>query len=178
WMAGGMGDPAGINFMDRPELPVSHYEMPASVVRLLTERRSQPAYEIKSRRRRALGKRKDLDASLYSYATADYVLGTAQSVGGLSLEVSGGQEIVATLFAEGPQFAPLYLWSRTRNDESDRWRSWMGQDRAVGDRNLVLARLGAGEALGHAYLAPAWSRPEVIGETGDVAVSHCGDTWV
>jgi hypothetical protein len=178
WMAGGMGNPEGINFMDRPELPVSRYEMPASVVRLLTERRSQPAYEIKSRRRIALGKRKDLDASLYSYATPDYVLGTAQSVGGLSLEVSGGQEIVATLFAEGPQFAPLYLWSRTRNDESDRWRSWMGQDRAVGDRNLVLARLGAGEALGHAYLAPAWSRPEVIGETGDIAVSRCGDTWV
>jgi hypothetical protein len=89
--------------------------------------------------------------------------------------VSGGQEIVATLFAEGPEFAPLYLWSRTRNPQDERWRSWMGQDQAVGHRNLVLARLGAGEALGHAYLAPAWSRPEVA---GDLAVSRCGDTWV
>jgi hypothetical protein len=147
-------------------------------VKLLTERRKQPSYEIKARRQIALGKRKDLDTGLYSYATPDYILGTAQSVGGLSLEVSGGQEIVATLFPECGKFAPVYLWSRTRNDDSDKWRSWMGQDRAVGDHNLVVARLGSGEALGHAYLAPAWSRPEVVGERGDTIVSQCGDAYV
>lgn len=175
WMVGGLGNPDGINFMDRPELPVSRYEMPESVVKLLTERRRQAPYEVKERRRIALGKRKDLDTSLYSYATPDYILGTAQSVGGMSLAVSGGQEIVATLYAEGSEFAPLYLWSRTRNTQEDRWRSWMGQDQAVGHRNVVLARLGAGEAVGHAYLAPAWSPPEIL---GDVAVSRYGDTYV
>jgi hypothetical protein len=178
WMAAGIGDPAEINFMDRAELPVSSFEIPESVVKLLTERRKQPSYEIKARRQIALGKRKDLDTGLYSYATPDYILGTAQSVGGLSLEVSGGQEIVATLFPECGRFAPLYLWSRTRNDDSDKWRSWMGQDRAVGDHNLVIARLGSGEALGHAYLAPGWSRPEVAGESGDAVVSQCGDAYV
>jgi hypothetical protein len=178
WMIAGIGDPSEINFMDRPEFPVSRFELPDSVVKLLTERRRQPSYEIKARRQIALGKRKDLDTGLYSYATPDYILGTAQSVGGLSLEVSGGQEIVATLFPECGKFAPVYLWSRTRNDESDKWRSWMGQDRAVGDHNLILARLGAGEALGHAYLAPAWSRPEVVGESGETIVSQCGDAYV
>jgi hypothetical protein len=54
----------------------------------------------------------------------------------------------------------------------------MAEDRAVGDRNLVVARLGAGEAVGHAYLAPAWSRPEVVGERGDTIVSQCGDAYV
>lgn len=181
WMLSGMGSPEGMNFMDRPDLAVSRYEIPESVVKLLTERRRQAPYEIKARRRIALGKRKDLNTSLYSYATPDYILGTAQSVEGMSLAVSGGQEIVATLYPEGaegsekPEFAPVYLWSRTRNTEEDRWRSWMGQDQAVGYRNLVVARLGAGEALGHAYLAPAWSQPEVI---GDRVVSRYGDTYV
>lgn len=175
WMLGGQRSPEGINFMDRPELPVSRYEMPATLVQLLGERRRQAPYEVKARRRIALGKRKDLDTSLYSYATPDYILGTAQSVDGLTLQVSGGQEIVATLYAEGPEFAPLYLWSRTKNSQEDRWKSWMAQDRAVGHRNVVLARLGAGEAVGHAYLAPAWSRPEVL---GDLVVSRYGDTYV
>ncbi len=182
WMAAGIGKPEEINFMDRAELPVSNFEIPESVVKLLTERRKQPSYEIKARRQIALGKRKDLDTGLYSYATPDYILGTAQSVGGLTLQVSGGQEIGVTLFPECGQFAPLYLWSRTRNDESDKWKSWMAEDRAVGDRNLVVARLGAGEAVGHAYLAPAWSRPEVVGSPenngGDTIVSQCGDAYV
>ena len=175
WMLGGLGNPEGMNFMERPDLAVSRYEVPPSVVQLLTERRKQASYEVKERRRIALGKRKDLDASLYSYATPDYILGTAQSVAGMSLAVSGGQEIVATLYAEGTEFAPLYLWSRTSNSQEDRWKSWMGQDQAVGNRNVVLARLGAGEAVGHAYLAPAWSQPEVI---GDLAISRYGDTYV
>lgn len=178
WMAAGIGDPTEINFMDRAELPVSNFEIPESVVKLLTERRKQPSYEIKSRRQIALGKRKDLDTGLYSYATPDYILGTAQAVGGLSLQVSGGQEIGVTLFPECGKFAPLYLWSRTRNDDSDKWRSWMAEDRAVGDHNLVVARLGSGEALGHAYLGPGWSRPEAVGEAGDVLVSQCGDAYV
>jgi hypothetical protein len=175
WMAAGIGDPETINFMDRPELPVSRYRIPDGVARLLVERRRQPVYEIRERRRINLGKRKDLDTALYSYATPDYILGTAQAVDGLSLEVSGGQEIAATLYPEGAGFAPLYLWSRTRQDTGpDRWRSW--QDRAVGYRNLAVARLGTMDAPGHAYLAPAWSRPEPAGERA--LVSRCGDAYV
>jgi hypothetical protein len=175
WMLAGIGKPEGMNFMERPDLALARYEVPESVVKLLTERRKQASYEIKERRQIPLGKRKDLNASLYSYATPDYILGTAQTVAGLDLQVSGGQEIVATLYAEGTDFAPVYLWSRTNDSTEDRWRSWISQDQAVGHKNLVLARLGAGEALGHAYLAPAWSQPEVI---GDVAVSRYGNTYV
>lgn len=178
WMLGGQGSTEGMIFMERPDLAVARYEVPESVVKLLTERRKQASYEVKERRRIALGKRKDLDASLYSYATPDYILGTAQTVSGMSLAVSGGQEIVATLYAEGTEFAPVYLWSRTSNSNEERWKSWMGQDQAVGHRNLVVARLGAGEALGHAYLSPAWSKPEVIGSAGEIAVSRYGDTYV
>jgi hypothetical protein len=54
----------------------------------------------------------------------------------------------------------------------------MASDRAVGDHNLVIARLGAGEAIGHAYLGPGWSRPETVGEDGSVVVSQCGDAYV
>jgi hypothetical protein len=178
WMLAGIGKPEGMNFMERPDLAVGRYEVPESVVKLLTERRKQASYEIKERRQIPLGKRKDLNASLYSYATPDYILGTAQTVNGMDLQVSGGQEIVATLYAEGTEFAPVYLWSRTNNSTEERWRSWIGQDQAVGNKNLVVARLGAGEALGHAYLAPAWSQPEVMGSTGDIAVSRYGDTYV
>ena len=75
----------GINFMDWPELPVSRYAAPGGRSReLLAERRRQPPYEIKERRRIDLGERMDLDAALYSYATPDYILGTAQAVGGLA----------------------------------------------------------------------------------------------
>jgi hypothetical protein len=49
----------------------------------------------------------------------------------------------------------------------------------VGSRSLVVARLDSpGQGLGHAYLAPAWSKPEVVGEAGDVVVSRYGDTYV
>src|SRR5436305_1373254 len=51
WLAAGIGNPDEINFMDRPELPVSRYPIPDGVVRLLTERRKQPSYEILERRR-------------------------------------------------------------------------------------------------------------------------------
>src|SRR3954452_2671199 len=140
--------------MDRPELPVSRYVIPESAVRLLTERRKQPPYEILERRRITPAKRRAVDTALYAWATPDYILGAAQTVGNLSLRVSGGQEIVATLYAEGPEFAPLYLWSRTKETENEA-AELDTQDQAVGSRNLVVARLDSpGQGLGHAYLAP------------------------
>jgi hypothetical protein len=196
WLAGGLASSEGISFMDWPELPASGYRIPRPVAELLAERRRQPPYEIKGRRRIDLGERQDLDAAFYSYATPDYVLGAAQAVGGLRFTVSGGQEILATLFPEPSPapaasqagtpaaapatkpcagFAPLYLWSRTQNPRRDRWRSWADQDLAVAHRNVVLARLGAAGSEGHAYLAPSWSPPEVA--RGDVLFSRCGDTY-
>lgn len=175
WLAAGIGKPDDINFMDRPELPVSRYAIPADALRLLVERRKQPPYEILERRRITPAKRRAVDTALYSWATPDYILGAAQTVGNLALRVSGGQEIVATLYAEGPDFAPLYLWSRTKQTENEA-EELNTLDQAVGSRNLVVARLDSpGQGTGHAYLAPAWSKPEVL---GDVAVSRCGDTYV
>ncbi len=187
WLGGGLTSPEGISFMDGPELAVARYRVPQPVLDLLVERRRQPPYEVKARRRIDLDKRRDLDVALYSFATPDYVLGAAQAIGGLRLAVSGGQEILATLFPEPSPapagaagvscapFAPLYLWSRTANPRSDRWRSWADQDLAVAHRNVIVAHLGAPGSAGHAYLAPTWSRPEVRGE---VALGRCGDTYV
>lgn len=116
------------------------------------------------------------------------MLGSAQAVDGLRFGVSGGQEIQATLFAECAPFAPLYLWSRVDAPRAERWRSWAKQDLAMGHRNVVLARLGAGgaggsnikpgsgAAVGHAYLSPPWSRPEPAGD--NALVARCGDTYV
>jgi hypothetical protein len=154
WMAAGLGDARRIWFMDWPEIAASGYVIPEAVSRLLAGRQSRPAYEIRARRSIAITGRRDLDTALYSFATPDYILGAAQSVGGLSLGVSGGQEIMATLYASGPEFAPLYLWSRTRNPPADRWKSWVGRD----------------------YLSPPWAPPERIGE--DAVVSRYGDTYV
>ena len=96
----------------------------------------------------------------------------------LALRVSGGQEIVATLYAESPDFAPLYLWSRTQLPKSDEGQVGT-RDQAVASRNVVLARLDTPEAgVGHAYLSPPWSAPEALGKTGDVVVSRCGDAYV
>ncbi len=181
WLAAGMGEAGKISFKDSPEIGTSAYEMPEPVKRLLAERKSQPPYEIRARRRIPQPERLDLNTALYSYATPDYILGTSQSVGGLRLGVSGGQEIMATLYASGPEFAPLYLWSRTSNVRSGRWKSFAGQDLAVGNRNVAVARLGVGEGpdgAGHAYLAPPWSKPEAAGESGEVVVSRYGDTYV
>jgi hypothetical protein len=179
WMAAGLGDARRIWFMDWPEIAASGYVIPETVSRLLAGRRRQPAYEIRARRSIAITGRRDLDTALYSFATPDYILGSAQSVDGLSLGVSGGQEIMATLYASGPEFAPLYLWSRTRNVTADRWKSWAGRDFTVGARNVVLARLAfdpAAGATGHAYLSPPWAPPEQIG--ADIVVSRYGDTYV
>ncbi|MFL6197418.1 MAG: hypothetical protein ACJ75H_24745 [Thermoanaerobaculia bacterium] len=176
WLAVGLGEPGEINFMDRPELPVSRYRVPEGVARLLAGRRKQAPYEIRERRSIAPAKRKDVDAAMYTYATPDYVLGVSQSVANLGLRVSGGQEIVATLYAEGPKFAPVYLWSRTKTPKSNESDELNTLDQAVGNRNLVLARLDTpGAGTGHAFLSAPWSRPEVI---GDVAVSRCGDAYV
>jgi hypothetical protein len=183
WLAGGLNDskegPEGVSFMDWPEIATSSYEMPATVRRLLAERDRQPPYEIRARRSIALDKRRDLETALYSYATPDYILGAAQSVGGLNLGVSGGQEIMATLYAGCAPFAPIYLWSRTQNPRSDRWKSWTGNDQALAHRNVALARLGAGEetVTGHAWLASAWAAPEILPENNEVVVTRCGDTW-
>jgi hypothetical protein len=171
--------PAHINFMDRPELPVSRYALPEGAVRLLTERRRQPSYEILERRRITPPKRRTVDAALYTWATPDYILGAAQAVGNLALRVSGGQEIVATLYAESPEFAPLYLWSRTKQPENAEAEELNTLDQAVASRNLLVARLDTpGEGMGHAYLAPPWSRPETLGDAADVVVSRCGETYV
>ncbi|HEV7507816.1 MAG TPA: hypothetical protein VGS07_23230 [Thermoanaerobaculia bacterium] len=179
WLAAGIGKPDDINFMDRPELPVSRYAIPEGAVRLLTERRSKPPYEILQRRRITPAKRRAEDVALYTWATPDYILGAAQTVSDLALRVSGGQEIVATLYAEGPDFAPLYLWSRTKDLGDSETDGTDTHDQAVASRNLVVARLDSpGQGLGHAYLAPPWSKPEAVGDTGDVVVSRYGDTYV
>lgn len=176
WLATGKGNPEGMNFMDRPELAVSRYRMPDAVVKLLAERPRQKPYEISERRTVGTGKRKEVNTALYTYATPDYVLGAVQAVADLDLRVSGGQEITVTLYAEGPEFSPLYLWSRTQNDKKARWKEWGGQDKAVAAKNVALARLGGqGGDLGHAYLAAPWSKPEAVGEA---LVSRSGDTYV
>ncbi len=176
WLAAGIGEPEEVSFMDRPELPVSRYRIPDGVVRLLAERRNQPPYEIRERRQIDPAKRREVNVALYSYATPDYILGAAQSVGDLSLKVSGGLEIVATLYCESPEFAPLYLWSRTRTPGKDNPEAYDTRDKAVANRDLVLARLDTpGAGLGHTFLSPPWSKPEV---SGDVTVSRCGDAYV
>lgn len=176
WLAAGMGDPKEMNFMDRPELPVSRYQIPEGVVRLLTDRRKQKPYEILERRKIDPAKRRDVNAALYGYATPDYILGASQSVSDLALRVSGGQEIVATLYAEHPEFAPLYLWSRTKTPKSDDADELNTLDQAVANKNLIVARLSTpGAGVGHAYLSPPWSVPEVV---GDAVFSRCGDAYV
>jgi hypothetical protein len=180
WLAAAVGDAGHLAFSDWPELALADYELPSPAARLLRERRSQPPYEVLARRHLATGGRAGLDAAIYSYATPDYVLGVAQAVGGLRLAVSGGEEIVATLYPEAGDFAPLYLWSRTRNTPAERWKSWADQDLAVGARSRVVALLGAGDAAaaGHAFLAAPWSRPEAVGEARETVVSWCGDAYV
>ena len=182
WLLAGMGREERISFMDWPGIATTGYRVPPSAVDLLATRGERAPYEIRTRRHIRIPGRRELDTALYTFATPDYVLGAAQAVDGLRLGVSGGEEIMATLYAAGADFAPLYLWSRTRNLRAERWKSWAGQDLTVGHRNVVLARLadeGAqgpeGGATGYAYLSPPWEPPEVIGEA---VVARCGDTYV
>jgi hypothetical protein len=184
WLLAGMGDAETIGFLDWPELAVSTYEVPLAVRRQLLERRTLPPYEVTERRTIPLPSRRSLDAALYSYATPDYVLGAAQSVQGLTLGVSGGQEIALTLFAEGAEFAPLYLWSRIQNVRSERWKSATTEDAVVAHRNLALARLGGGGpgSVGYAYLSSPWGKPEILpkkdGTAGETLVARAGPTYV
>jgi hypothetical protein len=176
WLAAGIGDPAGINFADRAELPVSRYQIPEGTARLLADRRRQPPYEIRAQRKILHSRRRPYNAALYAYATPDYILGASQSVDGLALRVSGGQEIVAALYAESPDFAPLYLWSRSRTPESDDAAQLNTLDQAVASRNVLLARLDTpGAGIGHAFLSAPWGNPEMA---GDAVVARCGDAYV
>ena len=174
--AAGVGDPAEISFGDWPEIAVSAYEFPEPLRALLRDRRSLGTYEVRERRRIDPERRSQVDGAVYSFVTPDYVLSAAQAVDGLELSVSGGQEIAATLFPEGPAFAPLYLWSRTDTSRQHRWANLISRERAVASRNLLLARMGAADAPGYAYLSPPWSRPEPA--AGPVLVARYGDTWV
>lgn len=175
WLAAGIGDPEEINFADRAELPVSRYRIPEGVVHLLDGRRRQPPYEIRAQRKILHSRRRPYDAALYAYATPDYVLGVSQSVDGLALRVSGGQEIAAALYAESPAFAPLYLWSRSRTPEREE-AGLNTLDQAVADHNILLARLDTpGAGIGHAFLSAPWGTPEMA---GDAVVARCGDAYV
>lgn len=176
WLLGGIGDPEQISFLDWPDLAVSRYRVPEEVQKRVAGRSREEPYEIRSRRRLLATRRQPVDAALYGYATPDYILSAVQSVAGLRLVVSGGQEILGALWPERCGFAPLYLWSRTDDPAAgDRWKSWSRQDFTIGHRNVVLARLGVGGGTGYAYLAPGWSRPEPVGEA---LVSRCGATWI
>lgn len=180
--AAGVGDPAEISFGNWPEIAVSAYEFPDAVRELLRDRRTLGTYEVRERRRIDPDGRSPVDGAAYSFVTPDYVLSAAQAVDGLALSVSGGQEIVATLFAEGPAFAPLYLWSRADAARRDRWASRVGREQAVASRDLVLARMGTADEPGYAYLSPPWGRPlpAAGGDPADasVLVARYGDTWV
>ena len=184
--AAGVGDPADVAFGDWPEIAVSAYEFPEPLRELLRHRRAQGSYEVRERRRIDPDGRSPVDGAVYSFVTPDYVLSAAQAVEGLALSVSGGQEILATLFPEGPAFAPLYLWSRADTARRNRWASRTGREQAVASRNLLLARMGTTAEPGYAYLSPPWGRPEPAGggeggaEPADtpVLVARYGDTWV
>lgn len=200
WLIAGMGDPNGITFRDWADLAATAvYRVPREVARLLAGRRTEPPYAIRERRRIEPGRRVTLDAAFHTWLTPDYALGCAQAVEGLRLRVSGAHRIVLTLYPEGEEFAPVYLWSRTRNPRGrgeGEGSGWTGDDLAVCDRDLAVARLGVGHGGGHVYLAPAWAEPElagsgktVAGETAagevvpgerprDVAVTRYRDTWL
>jgi hypothetical protein len=175
WYFAGIGDAGEVRVGDWPELPLSAYTLPAPLVRLLAERPSFGTYEVRQRRSIDPGRRKPVDAAIYTWATPDYLLSSAMAVDGLSLSVSGGQEVPVVLLPEGGRFAPLYLWSRVGLEREDRWRNRSGQEQSVAHRDVALARLGSVEEPGHAYLAPGWREVEVVGNT---VVARHGDTWV
>jgi hypothetical protein len=184
--ATGTGEAADFALGDWPDIAASSYEFPAPVVELLRTARSGEPYEVRTRRRILMQRRRDLDAATYSWVTPDYVLGTAPAVDGLSLAVSGGQEIQATLFPEGERFAPLYLWSRVNEPRGRRWRSRARQEQAAGWRHLAVASMGMPAEPGHAWLSPPWSRPQPPGGGeggerdggGDVLVARYGGVYV
>ena len=185
WLLAGMGDPADITFRDWADLAATaHYRVPREVARLLAGRRSEAPYTVRARRRIEPARRVTLDAAFHTRLTPDYALGCVQAVEGLRLRVSGSHRIVLTLYPEGDDFAPVYFWSRTLNPRGrgggGEGSGWTGDDLAVCDRDVAVARLGVGHGGGHLYLAPPWAEPELVGagEAGDVAVTRYGDTWL
>lgn len=186
WWLTGDGEDAGgrkgLNLLDAPILPASGYRVPEAVVELLAEpaREARGPYELRERRQIDLASRRDVDGAIYSWVTPDYTLSAAQAVDGLALGISGGQEIMATLYAGCTSFAPLYLWSRTQAPRSERWRSWTDSDQAAGSESVILAQLGDGGpgskgALGHAYLDADWEAPRPLGD--DTVTVRCGDVY-
>lgn len=175
WLFAGVGDAESIQFGDWPELALSAYRLPAPLVRLLADRPSFGTYEVRQRRSIDPGRRKAVDAAIYTWATPDYVLSSAMAVDGLSLSVSGGEEVPVVLLPEGEGFAPLYLWSRFGPPRGQRWRNRSAQEQSAAHRDVALARLGTAAEPGHAYLAPGWQDVEVLGDT---LVARHGGTWV
>lgn len=183
WLTGDGADAGGrqgLNFLDAPILPASGYQVPEAVTELLTNPVSDRPYELRERRRIDLASRRNVDGAIYTWVAPDYTLSTAQAVDGLALGISGGQEIMATLYADCTPFAPIYLWSRTRAPRSERWRSWTDSDRAAASGPVALAQLGDGSdsvkgALGHAYLDADWEAPRPLGN--DTVTVRCGDVY-
>jgi hypothetical protein len=203
WLIAGMGDPKDITFRDWADLAASpRYRVPRAVARLLAGRRTETPYSVRERRRIVPGARVTLDAAFATWLTPDYALGCSEAVEDLRLRVSGSHRIVLTLYPEGEDFAPVYLWSRTRNPRGrgdGEEGGWTGDDLAVCDRDLAVARLGVGHGGGHVYLAPPWAEPEILGAgadvedqadevdgadeeergaSGEVAVTRYGNTWL
>ena len=164
--------------MDRPELPVSRYRIPEGVVRLLTDRRKQPPYEIRERRQ---DRRPPSAATLTPRSTATPRRTTSWAPrsrwAAWPCASPAARRSWRRSTPRAREFAPLYLWSRTRTPKSD------DAERAQH------ARPGGGEPQpgarppGHAR-APASATPicrlpgrspEVM---GDVLVSRCGDAYV
>lgn len=175
WWLAGVGDAEEIYFGDWPELPLSAYSLPQPLARLLAERPAFGTYEVRQRRAIDPGRRKAVDAAIYTWATPDYLLSASMAVEGLALAVSGGQEVPVVLLPEGDDFEPLYLWSRVDLERHERWRVRAGQEQAAAHRDVALARLGTADEPGHAYLAPGWSDVQVV---GDAVVARRGDAFV
>ena len=177
WLTAGIGDPTEINFMDRVELPVSRYRMPEEAVRLLD--RPPPAAPLRDPRaaedhalqaaplqRRALRLR---HAGLHPGRLADG--------GGAGLRVSGGQEIVATLYAESPPSPRSISGAARGRRRATTRRSSTRSTRRWRSKNVVLARLDTpGAGIGHAFLAPRLVGARAAGRTS--LVSRCGDAYV
>jgi hypothetical protein len=175
WLFADVGDVETIQLGDWPDLALSAYRLPAPLVRLLADRPSFGTYEVRQRRAIDPGRRKTIDAAIYTWATPDYLLSSSMAVGGMSLAVSGGEEVPVVLLPEGDRFAPLYLWSRFGPPRGQRWRNRSAQEQPVAHRDVALARLGSAAEPGHAYLAPGWEELEVLGDT---LVARHGGTWV
>jgi hypothetical protein len=175
WLFADVGNAETIQLGDWPDLALSAYRLPAPLVRLLADRPSFGTYEVRQRRAIDPGRRKPVDAAIYTWATPEYLLSSSMAVDGMSLAVSGGEEVPVVLLPEGDRFEPLYLWSRFGPPRGQRWRNRSAQEKPVAHRDVALASLGTAAEPGHAYLAPGWQDVEVLGDT---LVARHGGTWV